>query len=102
MKQAAREIDALPLAERDFALVRVWFERVAPRAAARRASRGSARRVGGAASQRARVNRHHLVTREQLSVRAEMSRLLKVLAAARYRRVHGAVRRARRCRRTWS
>ena len=29
MKQAAREIDALPLADRDFATVRVWFDRVA-------------------------------------------------------------------------
>ena len=33
---------------------------------------------------RAKVNRHHLVTREQLSVRAEMSRLLKALAPGRY------------------
>ena len=29
MKQAARELDALPLAERDFATVRVWFDRLA-------------------------------------------------------------------------
>src|SRR6476619_1799691 len=29
MKQAARELDALPLAERDFSTVRVWFERTA-------------------------------------------------------------------------
>src|SRR4051812_36019173 len=29
MKQAAREIDAMPLADRDFATVRVWFDRVA-------------------------------------------------------------------------
>jgi len=33
---------------------------------------------------RAKVNRHHLVTREQLSVRGEMSRLLKVLDPARF------------------
>jgi segregation and condensation protein A len=30
------------------------------------------------------VNRHHLVTREQLSVRAAMSRLLKLLEPGRY------------------
>src|SRR5207244_2438090 len=35
--------------------------------------------------ERARVNRHHLVTREQLSVRSEMSRLLKLLQPGRYR-----------------
>src|SRR5919107_1761803 len=29
MKQAAREIDEHPLAERDFATVRIWFDRVA-------------------------------------------------------------------------
>ena len=33
---------------------------------------------------RARINRHHLVTREQLSVRAEMTRLLRVLTPTRY------------------
>ena len=42
---------------------------------------------------RARSNRHHLVTREQLSVRSEMSRLLKLLRAGALPRVHGAVRR---------
>jgi len=83
MKQAARDIDALPLADRDFATVRVWFDRVA-------ASRLPAvvpedlRVAWATLIQRARVNRHHLVTREQLSVRSEMSRLLKVLQPARY------------------
>jgi len=33
---------------------------------------------------RARSHRHHLVTREQLSVRSEMSRLLKMLQPARF------------------
>ncbi|MCL4762046.1 MAG: segregation/condensation protein A, partial [Burkholderiales bacterium] len=33
---------------------------------------------------RARIHRHHLVTREQLSVRAEMSRILKALEPGRY------------------
>jgi segregation and condensation protein A len=33
---------------------------------------------------RARINRHHLVSREQLSVRAEMSRILKGLEPSRY------------------
>ena len=34
--------------------------------------------------QRAHINRHHLVSREQLSVRSEMSRILKLLAPSRY------------------
>ena len=84
MKQAAREIDALPLADRDFATVRVWFDRVtAARLPA--IAPDDLRTAWITLIERARVNRHHLVTREQLSVRSEMSRLLKVLQPARYR-----------------
>jgi len=83
MKQAARQIDALPLVERDFATIRVWFDR-------RAAERLPAVSVGDLQSawvgliQRARINRHHLVTREQLSVRSEMSRILKLLTPTRF------------------
>ena len=82
MKQAARAIDEHPLAERDFTTVRVWFERVA---AARLPDvhPEDLRAAWIALIQRARVNRHHLVTREQLSVRSEMSRVLKMLEPAR-------------------
>jgi len=83
MKQAARDIDALPLADRDFATVRVWFDRVAsvrlPEVAP-----DDLRAAWIALLQRAKVNRHHLVTREQLSVRSEMSRLLRVLQPRHY------------------
>jgi segregation and condensation protein A len=83
MKQAAREIDSLPLADRDFATVRVWFDRVAftrlPDVAP-----DDLRSAWAGLIARARANRHHLVTREQLSVRSEMSRLLRVLQPARY------------------
>jgi segregation and condensation protein A len=83
MKAAAREIDALPLAGRDFEPVRVWFDRVA---AARLPSvvPEDLRAAWAGLIQRARIHRHHLVTREQLSVRAEMSRILKALEAGRY------------------
>jgi segregation and condensation protein A len=83
MKQAARDIDALPLAERDFMTARVWFERVA---AARLpdVAPDDLRLAWIALVHRAKVNRHHLVTREHLSVRSEMSRLLRVLQPARY------------------
>jgi segregation and condensation protein A len=83
MKEAAREIDALPLADRDFALVRVWFERTA-------AERlpdvfpDDLRTAWAGLLARARINRHHLVSREQLSVRAEMSRILKTLEPSRF------------------
>jgi len=83
MKVAARELDALPLAERDFALVRVWFERTA-------ATRlpdvfpEDLRTAWAGLLARARINRHHLVSREQLSVRAEMSRILKTLEPSRF------------------
>ncbi len=83
MKQAAQEIDRLPLADRDFATVRIWFERVA-------ASRlpnvrpEDLRTAWAHLIQRAKVNRHHLVTREQLSVRAEMSRVLKAVERGRF------------------
>jgi segregation and condensation protein A len=83
MKQAARDVDALPLAERDFAIVRVWFDRTAgERLPDVRAEDLRAAWAGLIA--RARAHRHHLVTREQLSVRSEMSRLLRMLKPARF------------------
>ena len=83
MKAAAQAIDALPLAERDFSLVRVWFDRVSSTRLAQ-VEPADLRAAWAALVQRAKVNRHHLVTREQLSVRAEMSRLLKALVPGRY------------------
>ena len=83
MKAAAQAIDALPLADRDFSLVRVWFDRVSSARLAQ-VEPADLRAAWAALVQRAKVNRHHLVTREQLSVRAEMSRLLKSLVPGRY------------------
>ena len=83
MKAAAQAIDALPLADRDFSLVRVWFDRVSSARLAQ-VEPADLRAAWAALVQRAKVNRHHLVTREQLSVRAEMSRLLKALVPGRY------------------
>jgi segregation and condensation protein A len=83
MKQAARALDEHPQVDRDFASVRIWFDRVA---AARLPDvhPDDLRQAWVALIQRARVNRHHLVTREQLSVRSEMSRVLKMLEPSRY------------------
>jgi segregation and condensation protein A len=83
MKLAAHKLDALPLVERDFALARVWLDRIV---AARLpdVAPDDLRAAWAGLLARAKVNRHHLVTREQLSVRGEMSRLLKVLEPARF------------------
>ena len=83
MKQAARELEAMPLAERDFATVRVWFDRLAGERMPE-VSPDDLRAAWAGLIARARANRHHLVTREQLSVRSEMSRLLKMLKPARF------------------
>ena len=83
MKEAARGLDALPLAGRDFATVRIWFERVA-QARLPDVAPDDLRAAWAGLLARARINRHHLVTREQLSVRAEMTRLLRALTPTRY------------------
>jgi segregation and condensation protein A len=83
MKQAARELDELPLADRDYATVRVWFDRVAG-ARLPEVVPADLRAAWAGLVARAKVNRHHLVTREQLSVRGEMSRVLRLLEPSRY------------------
>jgi segregation and condensation protein A len=83
MKEAARAIDAMPLADRDFATVRVWFDHsVAARLPD--VSPDDLKTAWAVLIARAHVNRHHLVSREQLSVRSEMSRILKFLAPSRF------------------
>src|SRR5207253_10897943 len=83
MKAAARTLDEMPLAEREFALVRVWFDRV-PSARLPDVSPEDLKTAWAGLVARARINRHHLVTREQLSVRSQMIRLLKLLEPGRY------------------
>ena len=83
MKAAAQALDALPLAERDFATVRVWFERIAATRLPEVAPE-DLRSAWITLVARAKAYRHHKVTREELSVRAEMSRVLKALPAGRY------------------
>ncbi len=83
MKQAARDIDVLPLAERDFATARVAFDCLAALHLPEVAPEDLRSAWAGLVA-RARASRHHLVTREQLSVRAEMSRLLRKLESGRH------------------
>lgn len=83
MKRASHELDALPQAGRDFALAQVWIEREgAKRLPDVHADDLKAAWLGLLA--RARVNRHHRVTREQLSVRDHMTRILRRLQDIRF------------------
>src|SRR5215510_10770975 len=83
MKQAARRLDELPHAGRDFELVQVLFEQAAP-------TRLPAVNVDDLKSAwlallgRAAANKHHRITRNQLSVREHMSRVLRTLQDAHY------------------
>lgn len=78
MKAAAAALDELPHEGRDFEVVRIWFDRtVAIRLPD--VEPEDLRRAWATLVQRAKANRHHLITREQLSVREEMSRVLKLL-----------------------
>ena len=83
MKLAARRLNELPQAGRDFSLVQVLFEQsVAERLPEVNPEDLRAAWLGLLA--RAVVNRHHRITREQLSVRDYMTRILRRLQDARY------------------
>ena len=83
MKLAAQRLDTLPQAGRNFSLVSVWVEQ------------GAVARLPQVAAddllaawrdilQRARVTRHHRISREELSVREHMTRILKRLGDEAY------------------
>jgi segregation and condensation protein A len=77
MKKAAAAIAEAPVAGRDFSLVEVYIEQVAERMPDVRVADLS--EAWRSILARARMTRHHRITREQLSVRAHMSRILKFL-----------------------
>lgn len=83
MKLAAQKLDALPRAGRDFFTARahaqVTVAEVLPQVSA-----DDLRQAWNAIVQRARLNASHQVTREQLSVRDHMSRILKRLSGMRF------------------
>ena len=83
MKIAAQRLNELPQAGRDYTLVQVLFERsVTERLPEVNTEDLRAAWLGLLA--RAAVNRHHRITREQLSVRDHMTRILRRLQEARY------------------
>jgi segregation and condensation protein A len=83
MKAAAQGINEMPQAGRDFALVQVWLDKevvlrlpdIDP---------DDLRNAWLGLVARARVARHHRITREQLSVREHMSRILRSLQNVRF------------------
>src|SRR5205807_3352200 len=82
MKKAAAAIAEVPVAGRDFSVVEVFVEEVAERLPGVQIADLS--EAWRSILARARLSRHHRITREQLSVRAHMSRILKALGAGRF------------------
>ncbi len=83
MKLASQRLNELPQAGRDFSLVQVLFDRdVGERLP--EVEPEDLKIAWLALLNRANMNRHHKVTREQLSVRAHMSRVLRHLQEAKF------------------
>lgn len=80
MKTAAQRLDEMPQAERDFALVQVWIDQAVVERLPEVHS-DDLRNAWLMLLARSQANRRHQITREELSVRAHMSRIL--------RRLHG-------------
>ncbi len=78
MKQAALSLDALPCAGRDYLLVLIELERGAPQRLPV-VTAIDLRNAWSSAMTRAQQNRHHKVSRETLSVREQMTRILRRL-----------------------
>jgi len=83
MKLAAQKLNSLPQAGRDFLLVTAWIEQTS---AVRlpQVSADDLRTAWLAIVARARVHAHHRITREQLSVREHMTRILRRLRDAEF------------------
>ncbi len=78
MKLAAAGLDELPQAERDFAIVQVIFEKQASMRLPD-VEPDELRKAWGWILARAKLNKMHLISRDELSVRARMSYLLRKL-----------------------
>jgi len=83
MKLAAQRMNELPQSGRDFSLVQVLFDQ-AVTARLPEVNPEDLRTAWLALVTRAAMNRHHRITREQLSVREHMTRILRRLQEARF------------------
>jgi segregation and condensation protein A len=83
MKAAAQGINELPQVGRDFALAQVWLDKEVEQRLPD-VDPDDLRNAWLGLVARARVTRHHRITREQLSVREHMSRILRNLQNLRF------------------
>lgn len=83
MKLAAQRMNELPQSGRDFSLVQVLFDQTVT-ARLPEVNPEDLRTVWLVLLTRAAMNRHHRITREQLSVREHMTRILRRLQEARF------------------
>ncbi len=84
MKYAAQRLDQLPQVGRDVSLVHVVLERVAV-ARLPQVNVADLQQAWEGLLARAKQHRHHRVTREELSVREHMTRILRTLASGGFR-----------------
>ena len=77
MKKAAHELGEIPVAGRDFSVVEVFIEQIAERLPDVRVADLS--EAWRSILARAKMTKHHRISREELSVRGHMSRILKSL-----------------------
>ena len=78
MKLAAQRLNELPQAERDFSLTQVWIDQTVVKRLPD-ISMDDLRNAWLTLMARSQANRRHHITREELSVRAHMSRILRHL-----------------------
>ncbi|MEO8165157.1 MAG: ScpA family protein [Betaproteobacteria bacterium] len=83
MKAAAQSINELPQVGRDFALVQIWLDQTVEQQLPQ-VDPDELRNAWLGLVARARVTKHHRITREQLSVREHMSRILRNLQNLRF------------------
>ena len=83
MKLAAQNLNEVPQAGRDFTVVQVLFEREASLRLPE-VNIEDLKLAWLTILQRASITKHHKITREQLSVRAHMTRILRILQTEEY------------------
>ena len=78
MKRAAQNLDAVPLLGRDFQMITVYLDRLAVKRLPQ-VGTDDLMAAWNDILKRARMNTHHRIGRQDLSVREHMSRILKTL-----------------------